>query len=109
MFDFIHPEPSWKRGDDRRFTPARPVWVNLARLYPRPTEVRPFPEGWDLQAVVPGEQTAWLKTTTGDWVAEVRYSVRRGDGGGGVPHTAWVPADAVQLRQDAPARKGHKH
>lgn len=96
------------RGGDRRFKPPRPVWVDLARLYPRPTEVRPFPEGWDLQAEVPGEQTAWLKTTTGAWVAEVRYSVRRGDGGGGVPHTAWVPADAVRLRRDAPARKDRK-
>lgn len=53
------------RGDDRHFKSPRPVWVNLARLYPRPAEVRPFPEGWDLQAEVPGEQIALLKTPTG--------------------------------------------
>ncbi|WP_263251646.1 hypothetical protein [Saccharopolyspora rosea] len=108
MFDQVHPEPHWKRGDDRRFQPPRPVWVDLARLYPRPDEVRPFPEGWDVQAIVPGEQTAWLRTTTGHWVAEVRYSVRRGDDSEGVRHTGWLPADAVRLRRDAPAPRDHK-
>lgn len=105
VFDTVQPEPSWKRGDDRRFKPPRPVWVDLARLYPRPAEVRPFAEGWDVQAVMPGEQTAWLRTTTGGWLAEVRYAVRRGDGSEGVQHTGWLPAEAVRLREDTPARK----
>lgn len=106
MFDGVHPEPSWKRGDDRHFKRPRPVWVNLAVVYPRPAEVRPFPDGWDLQAEVPGELTAWLRTTTGTWVAQVRYSIRRGSGGG-VPLVGWLPA-AIRLREDAPARKDAK-
>ena len=81
------------------------MWVDLARLYPRSADIRPLPEGWDVQAVVPGEQTAWLKTTTGAWIAEVRYSVRRGDGSEGVQHTGWLPAEAVRLRHDTPARR----
>ncbi|MEV4648313.1 hypothetical protein [Saccharopolyspora sp. NPDC049357] len=42
------------------------------------------------------------------WIAQVRYSVRRGSGGGGVPLVGWLPADAIPLREDAPARKDAK-
>lgn len=100
-------ELSWKRGDDRHFKRRRPVWVNLAAVYPRPAEVRPFSDGWDLHAEVPGEQTAWLRTTTSIWIAQVRYGVRRGSGGG-VPLVGWLPADAIRLSEDAPARKDAK-
>lgn len=106
VFDQVHPEPSWKRGDDRRLKKPVPVWVDLAKLYPRPAEVRPYPAGWDVQAERPGELTAWLRTTTGAWIAEVRYTVRRGDGSdGGVPQFAWVPAHVIRQRHDAPARR----
>ncbi|TDC92334.1 hypothetical protein E1161_13235 [Saccharopolyspora aridisoli] len=98
MFDMVHPEPSWKRGDDRRVRP------HLSRLYPVTAAVQPFREAWDVQAVVPGELSAWLRTTTGGWLAEVRFRVRRGDGFEGVLHTGWLPADVVEPREDAPSR-----
>ncbi|CAM01439.1 hypothetical protein [Saccharopolyspora erythraea] len=105
MFDFVQPGPLSRSGDDRRLRPPRPVWVDLARLYPRPERARPFPEGWDVQAVVPGDLLAWRRTTTGTWIAEVQYRIRRGDDSEGVRHTAWIPAEAVRPRHDAPARK----
>ena len=95
-----------RRGDDREVRPYRPVWVDLARVYRVTGPIEPFPEGWDLQAEVPGELSGWRRTTTGHVVAEVRYRVRRGDGStGGVIHTQWVPKEAVRPREDAPARK----
>jgi hypothetical protein len=97
--------PPRRPGDDRRVRPPRPVWVDLSRLYPVAGPIRPFPEGWDLQARVPGELTAWLRTTTGEWVAQVRFRVRRGDDSEGVMHTGWLPASAVAPREDAPARR----
>ncbi|MCI2421521.1 hypothetical protein MOQ72_29210 [Saccharopolyspora sp. K220] len=106
MFDNVYPEPPpWKRGDDRKVHPPRPVWVDLARLYPAPEEIRPNRQGWDVQDVVPGELTAWLRTTTGAWIAEVQYRIRRGDGSEGVRQHGWLPADAVEPRNDALARK----
>ncbi|MEU5848925.1 hypothetical protein [Saccharopolyspora shandongensis] len=109
MFDQVHPDPPWRRGDDRQFRPPRPVWVNLARVYPRPEHIRPYPSGWDVQAEVPGTQSAWIRTAAGGWLAAVTFTIRRGDGnGGGVPQTAWVPAEAIRLRHDAPARKDQR-
>ncbi|MER7012125.1 hypothetical protein ABT324_11935 [Saccharopolyspora sp. NPDC000359] len=106
MFDQRHPEPPWKRGDDRLITPPRPVWVNLAALFPAPEQLNPCSTGWDLQAEVPGKQTAWRRTALGDWVASVTFTVHRGDGtSGGVPLSMWVPPGAIRLRHDAPARK----
>ncbi|MEV5537470.1 hypothetical protein AB0L13_11470 [Saccharopolyspora shandongensis] len=104
MFDqaALPPEQS---GDDEERRPPTPVWVDLAKLFPITRPVEPFPQGWDLQARVPGELLAWRRNTTGHLVAEVRFRVRRGDGsGGGIWHTQWVPKAVVSLRFDESAR-----
>lgn len=84
--------------------PPRPVWIDLARVFPRSGPVRPFPPGWNLQERVPGDLHLWGRTTTGEWAGLVRFRIRRGDGSEGMIHTQWVPADAVTPRDDAPAR-----
>lgn len=98
--------PPQQPGDDRTVRPPRPVWVDLARVYPVGGVARSIPDGWNLQARVPGELSGWMRTTTGHWVAQVRFRIRRGDGsGGGMLHTMWLRPDAVTPRSDAPARK----
>lgn len=106
VFDSVAAEPpSRSDHDDRIVRPPRPVWVDLARLYPladRP--VRPNPAGWDLQQEVVGELSAWRRDTAGRWLAQVRFRVRRGDDAQGVWLTSWLPAGVVRPREDAPAR-----
>lgn len=104
MFGSDTPGPP-QRGDDRYLRTPRPVWVDLATLYPITGSTRPFQDGWDLQAEVPGELHAWMRTTTGAWIAMVRYRVRRGTGEEGVMHTGWLPAWSVRPRGDAPDRR----
>lgn len=104
VFDNMPALPPRSSGDDRRIRPPKPVWVDLAMLHPATGPVRPYPEGWDLQSRVPGELSAWLRDTLGQWFAEVRFRVRRGDNTVGVWHTWWVPAAVVSERVDSPAR-----
>ncbi|MBE9375896.1 hypothetical protein IQ251_15705 [Saccharopolyspora sp. HNM0983] len=106
MFDSVAAQPP-DRPDhgDRTVRPPRPVWVDLARLYP--LEVWPQrsnPAGWDLQDEVAGELSAWRRDTAGRWLAQVRFRIRRGDGSHGVWLTSWLPPAAVRPREDAPAR-----
>lgn len=104
---FGHPPPArppGEHGDDRPVRPPRPVWVDLARVFPRSGPVRPFPSGWNMQDQVPGELFLWGRTTVGDWVGLVRFRVRRGDNSEGMIHTQCVLGLALSPREDAPAR-----
>ncbi len=84
--------------------PPRPVWVDLAVVFPlrggRPT--RSIPDALDLQARVPGTLSSWHLTTTGDWVGYCRFDIRHGDMV--VVTSQWVPAEALEERADGPAR-----
>ncbi|GAA0505645.1 hypothetical protein GCM10011581_32290 [Saccharopolyspora subtropica] len=98
-------EPRPPAHDDRTLRRALPVWVDLAKVYPlaeRPDRMHRV--GWDLQAVVPGELSAWRRDTTGRWLAQVHFRIRRGDDSEGVLMTAWLLASAIEPRHDAPAR-----
>ncbi|MCX2949977.1 hypothetical protein [Lentzea sp. NEAU-D7] len=74
----------------------------------RPRE--PFEEGLNLQARVPGELSMWEMTTTGHWVGYVAFVIPKE--GAGVRVAQWVLADALEPREDAPARpeeRGARH
>ncbi|MEV6602842.1 hypothetical protein [Kutzneria sp. NPDC051319] len=82
-----------------RYRPARPVWIDLAKVFPiagRPT--RSVPNGLDLQVRVPGTLSAWQLTTTGDWVGYCKFDVRHGTVVIGM--SQWIPAAALQKRDD---------
>lgn len=91
-------------GTRIEYTPARPVWLDLARVLPPrrvrhddvPLRVRAA--GIDLGRVLHAWLHAWQQTNTGDWVAEVEtVLVNRTERG---QHVAWLfaPAEAVQPR-----------
>lgn len=73
----------------------------MYRIHP---PIRPYFQGYDLQAVVPGEKHTTAHTTTGHELAFVRYVVRRGDGSEGAWTSHWALDESVSERHDAPAR-----
>ncbi|GAA2774193.1 hypothetical protein GCM10010470_02570 [Saccharopolyspora taberi] len=64
------------------------MWVSLAALFPC-DEPRPYADGWDTQAQVPGELHIWSRSTTGQWIAPVHYRMARGGGSEGMRLTYW--------------------
>ena len=91
MFDDNSPGPPGSRYL-RPVRPAKPVWVNLAIVYPFTSSGKRFDGGMDLQAVVEGTLKMWDRAVTGQWVAWVVFSIGR------APASQWVPADAVKPR-----------
>jgi hypothetical protein len=105
VFDRRPASPVPRRaGHPVTLRPPRPVWVDLAVVYPvsaRPTHS--VPDGLDLQARVPGTLHVWDLTTTGSWVGYAVFEIH--GGGRAVSTSQWVPAAALSPRADAPARR----
>ncbi|GAB3499764.1 hypothetical protein [Amycolatopsis cihanbeyliensis] len=95
MFDQPVPE---RRGYLRMIRPARPVWVNLALVYPSVSGLRVrLPDGLDLRAIVPGELMIWDRATTGHWVGWTMFVLTGGSGAAKV--SQWVLAEALRPRR----------
>lgn len=104
MFDARGPEQ--RRNDRAGFLQqrsVRPVWVDLAVLYPRARAVRARPDlgGVDLASRVPGELLWWCRATTGEWVGWTCVAIAVGDEVTRV--WQYVPAAALAPRDAVPA------
>lgn len=93
-----------KDGHGVFYQPPRPVWIDLAVVYPlRGRPSRSVPDGLDLQARVPGTLSEWRMTTTGHWVGYCSFKVKQGELVIGM--SQWIAAEALQQRADAPDRR----
>ena len=103
MFDNVDrsdPHPSLR--EMRALRPAKPVWVDLAKVFPFGEPLGVFPNGLDLQAAVPGMIQQWHRTTTGYWAGWVRYKIGGEFGGQRAAH--WVGAYALDPRREGASR-----
>ncbi|WP_125591457.1 hypothetical protein [Amycolatopsis balhimycina] len=94
------PHPSLQEA--RAVCRAKPVWGDLAKVYPFGEPLGVFPDGLDLQCVVPGMLQQWHRTTTGYWAGWVRYKI--GGEYGGQPGAHWVGAYALDPRREGTTR-----
>ena len=92
----------------RVFCPPRPVLVDIHQLDPHagrpygfsPTEVplHTRANGARLEAVMPGDQQAWLQLFDGQWRALISLPVSSANGRSALTVTHWVPPGAFRLR-----------
>lgn len=93
-------EPPTRRIVD----PPRPVNVNVALAIGRSgvgrfrdtTALKVRAEGLAMDTIVEGTLFAWARTSVGDWLASVTFSIPTGNKMGRLDlHRQWVPANAV--------------
>jgi hypothetical protein len=83
------------------FRVDREVRVDVARVFPAtatrkdelPLWVRAG--GLQLEATMAARQVAWIRTSTGGWVAYVQMPAASGNGRSRLTMDLWVPADAL--------------
>jgi hypothetical protein len=88
-------------GNGRIIDPPLPVIVDLAALFPPgPTVPGPVPTvnegGLSLAGYAPGELLAWARSSSGAWVACVRFVVQPEDKQGQIPMLQWMPASSIR-------------
>jgi hypothetical protein len=98
--DRSDPHPSLQ--EMRALRPGRPVWVDLARVYPFGPPLGVYPNGLDLQAVVPGTLKLWHRTTTGYWAGWATYKIGGEQGGQQAAH--WIGGYALDPRREGAIR-----
>ena len=86
----------------RALRPPKPVWGDLGRVYPFGEPLGVFPNGLDLQAVVPGVLHHWHRTTTGHWAGWAADKI--GGDYGGQRVARWVGAYALDPRREGTTR-----
>jgi hypothetical protein len=90
------------RPDDRHevmYRPGRPVWIDLAKVYPVDSTEVTVPDGMDLQARTPATLKMRGRTTTGHLIGWVAYQTGE-PGKGAVAHGQWVLWDAISERDN---------
>jgi hypothetical protein len=78
------------------------VVVDLASLFPlgpgrsNNQALKISKGGLELTGYAPGELLAWARSSSGSWVACVRFVVRPVNKRGQVPMMQWVPATSIR-------------
>jgi hypothetical protein len=82
--------------------PFRPVWVNLAALFPDPDPPRPLAvDGLDMSVgQAPGVVHYWTRAGSGLWIACTSYTVRYLDGRIRHLEYQFVPETLLRKRAD---------
>lgn len=89
-----------------------PVHVDIHKMWPylagqsvslAPRDARRH--GLRIDTFQPGRLVAWVRQTSGAWLAVVESTAHSGDGTAEVPMTLWTPAQAVRPDRRHPRKK----
>lgn len=88
----------------RRFTPPRPVVIDMSSLawaFPmvghRPATLSERAFGVRVEPRQDGEQLAWVLSSRGVWMALVRTTIGSMNGAVAITSCFWLPASAIHL------------